>query len=92
MILSLVVEAMDAGAVAFRDQLRLRRQPVLDLVAGPRTLVHVAEVGGARHLVRRRHEIDFGQASARGWQCWGGSCRILSVFIMFHKVKWKGRI
>jgi hypothetical protein len=44
--------------VPFREQMRLRLQPVLHIVSGQRTLVHISEVGSPGHLVRRRHKVN----------------------------------
>lgn len=43
---------MDPGEIAFRDQFRLRLQPMLHLVTGQRTLILITEVGPAGYLVR----------------------------------------
>jgi hypothetical protein len=51
-ILCPVVKPVDGRELAFRDQLRLRRQPVLHLVPVQRTLVEVTEVWLAAHFVR----------------------------------------
>ena len=51
-VLRLVVKPMNPGEVAFRDQFRLGLQPVLHIVPGQRTLVHITEVGPSGHFVR----------------------------------------
>ena len=43
---------MNPGEIAFRDQFRLRLQPVLHLVTGQRTLVLITKVGSTGYLVR----------------------------------------
>ena len=43
---------MDPSLIAFGDQIRLRLEPVLHLVTGPGTLVHITEVGAPGHFVR----------------------------------------
>jgi hypothetical protein len=58
-ILSFIMKAMNAGKIAFRDQFRLSRQPMLHFMAGQRTLIHIAEVGAAGHFIRRGREISF---------------------------------
>src|ERR1035437_217951 len=47
-----VMETVSPGLVPFREQLRLGLQPVLHLVPGQRTLVHITEVGPSGHLLR----------------------------------------
>ena len=83
-----VVKAMNARLVAFRDQVRLRFEPVLHLVAGQRTRILVAEIGAARDFVRRRRENLFRRIQVRHR---GGPGRVgrrlglrLRMFIMFH--------
>jgi hypothetical protein len=51
-ILRPIVKTMDAGAIAFRDQFRLGRQPVLHLVTGQRTSIFIGEVSLPGHFVR----------------------------------------
>jgi hypothetical protein len=46
------MKTVNPGQVAFRDQLLLGLQPVLYLVPGLRTLVHITEVGPSGHFVR----------------------------------------
>jgi len=53
------METVDAGAVAFRREFRLRFEPVLHIVAGLGTLVFVGEVGPARDFIRRGRKVDF---------------------------------
>ena len=50
---------MNAGEFAFREQLRLGRQPMLHFVPLLRTLVHITEVGPSGHFVRCRRKINF---------------------------------
>jgi hypothetical protein len=50
--LRFVVKSMCAGAIAFRDQLRLGIQPVLHMLALRRTLVHIAKIGPPGDFVR----------------------------------------
>ena len=54
-----VVEPMRPGKVAFLDQLRLGRQPMLHIVTWPRTFVHVAKISPSGHFVNRRRKISF---------------------------------
>ena len=58
-VLHLVVKPMNPGEIAFRDQFRLRLQPVLNIMTGQRTLVLITEVSPAGHLVRCRRKINF---------------------------------
>lgn len=51
-VLCLVMEAVDPSEIAFREQFRLRGQPVLHLASGQRTFVHISEVGLSGHSVR----------------------------------------
>ena len=46
-----VMKAVHPGEVPFREQMRLSLQPVLQIVSGQRTLVHITEVGPPGHLV-----------------------------------------
>jgi len=46
------MKTVNPGEFAFREQLRLGLQPVLHIVSGPRTLVHITEVGPSGHFVR----------------------------------------
>ncbi len=50
---------MNAREVAFRDQFRLRRQPMLHMLPLQRTVVHITEVGSSRHFVGGRRKVDF---------------------------------
>ena len=51
-ILRPVMEAVNPGEVAFREQLGLGLQPVLHIVPGLRALVHITEVRPSGHFVR----------------------------------------
>ncbi len=42
---------MNPGKVAFRKQFRFGLQPMLNLVAGLRALVHISEIGLSGHLI-----------------------------------------
>ena len=46
------MKTVSPGEVPFREQMRLGLQPVLHIVSGQRTLVHITEVGPPGHLVR----------------------------------------
>ena len=46
------MKTVNPGKLAFREQLRLGLQPVLHIVPGERTLVHITEVGPSSHFVR----------------------------------------
>jgi hypothetical protein len=68
-ILCPVMKTVNPSKVAFRDQLRFGRQPVLHIVPGLRPLVHVIEVCPSGHFIRRRHETNCAltQVHSRGW-------------------------
>ena len=55
-ILCPVMKTVNPSKVAFRDQLRFGRQPVLHIVPGLRSLVDIIEVCPSGHFIRRRHE------------------------------------
>ena len=78
---------MDARPAAFRDQLRLRLQPMLHLVAGQGALVFISEVSPPGHLVRCRRESVFVPAQSRRGGPGSGDrvlVLILGKFIMSH--------
>ena len=50
---------MNPRLVAFRDQIRLRFEPVLHLVAGPGTVVFVGKIRLACDLVWRWYKVNF---------------------------------
>src|ERR1035438_9889932 len=47
-----VMKTVNPGEFAFREQFRLGFQPMLHLVPGQRTLVHITEVGLSGHFIR----------------------------------------
>ncbi len=49
---------VNPGEVPFREQIRLSLQPVLHIVSGQRTLVHITQVSSPGDLVRRRHKVN----------------------------------
>ena len=55
--LRLVMKSVDAGPVAFFEQLRLGLQPMLHVVSRARTLVHVTEVCFSGNFVSRGRKI-----------------------------------
>jgi hypothetical protein len=57
-ILCPVMKTVNPGEVAFREQLRFGRQPVLHIVPGLRTLVDIIEVCPSGHFVRRWCKIS----------------------------------
>jgi hypothetical protein len=79
---------MHAGEVAFREQLSLSLKPMLHLVAGQRTLVHITEVCPSGHFVRGGRKISFSLAQGcnRGWLWCAGRfwVSVLGEFIVFH--------
>ena len=46
------MNTVSPGKVPFREQMRLGLQPVLHIVPGLRTLVHITEVGSSGHFIR----------------------------------------
>ena len=67
-ILCPVMKTVNPGEVAFSDQLRFGRQPVLHVVPGLRTLVDIIEVCPSGHFVRRWHKTNWAlvQVHSRG--------------------------
>ena len=59
------MKAVAAGQIAFRNQIRLRLQPMLHLMAGLGTLIFIGKVSFPGHLIRRGCEIYFIGACAR---------------------------
>ena len=57
-ILCPVMKTVNPSKVAFRDQLRFGRQPVLHIVPGLRSLVDIIEVCPSGHFVRRWHKTN----------------------------------
>ena len=47
---------MGAGTGAFGQQVRLRVQPMLDIVSRLGTVIEISEIGSPGHFVRRRHK------------------------------------
>ncbi len=47
-----IVKPMRTGAFSFLEQLCLSRQPMLDIVAWQRTLVHISEVCLSGYFIR----------------------------------------
>jgi hypothetical protein len=45
------MKTVNPGEVPFREQMRLSLQPVLHIVSGQRTLIHITEVGPSGHFV-----------------------------------------
>ena len=65
----------------FRDQLRFRFQPMLDIVAGLRSRIHIIAVSLFGHFVRCGGEIFHGCRSGGS-----GIVLILAVMFVFHPV------
>ena len=88
------MKAMDACAIAFRDQFGLGGEPVLHLVTGKRTLVYVGEVCPPGHFVRRRHKINSVRAQVvhlGGLWCANRlGVLIGEISLVFHKCKMAG--
>jgi len=68
-ILCPVMKTVNPSKVAFRDQLRFRRQPVLYIMAGLRSLVDIIEVCPSGHFIRRWHKTNCAlvQVPRRSW-------------------------
>ena len=68
-ILCPVMKTVNPSEVAFRDQLRFGRQPVLHIVAGLRSLVDIIEVCPSGHFIRRWHKTNCAlvQVPRRSW-------------------------
>ena len=68
-ILCLVMKTVNPSKVAFRDQLRFGRQPVLYIMAGLRSLVDIIEVCPSGHFIRRWHKTNCAlvQVPRRSW-------------------------
>jgi hypothetical protein len=60
------------------EQLRLGFQPMPHIVAMLRTLIHVAEIGPAGHLARRRLSFILIQVRRRGWP------PVIGVFLLLN--------
>ena len=68
-ILCPVVKTVNPSKIAFRDQLRFGRQPVLYIVPGLRSLVDIIEVCPSGHFIRRWHKnvSALVQVHSRSW-------------------------
>jgi len=68
-ILCPVMKTVNPSKVAFRDQLRFGRQPVLYIMAGLRSLVDIIEVCPSGHFIRRWHKTNCAlvQVPRRSW-------------------------
>ena len=68
-ILCPVVKTVNPSKIAFRDQLRFGRQPVLYVVPGLRSLIDIIEVCPSGHFIRRRHEANCAwvRVPSRSW-------------------------
>ena len=68
-ILCPVMKTVNPSKVAFRDQLRFGRQPVLYIVPGLRSLVDIIEVCPSGHFIRRWHKTNCAlvQVHSRSW-------------------------
>lgn len=87
-ILCPVVITVNPGQIAFREQLRLGCQPMLDIVSWQRTLIHIGEIGPPGHFVGRHRKIIFVLVRVRGRNMLWFTGRFLVVgeFIVFHEV------
>jgi len=52
------MKTVNPSKVAFRDQLRFRRQPMLHIMPGLRSLVDIIEVCPSGHFIRRGHKTN----------------------------------
>ena len=68
-ILCPVMKTVNPSKVAFRDQLRFGRQPVLYIVPRLRSLVDIIEVCPSGHFIRRWHKTNCAlvQVHSRSW-------------------------
>ena len=68
-ILCSVMITVNPSEVAFRDQLRFGRQPVLYIVPRLRSLVDIIEVCPSGHFIRRWHKTNCAlvQVHSRSW-------------------------
>ena len=68
-ILCPVVKTVNPSEIAFRDQLRFGRQPVLYVVPGLRSLVDIIQVCPSGHFIRRWHKnvSALVQVHSRSW-------------------------
>ena len=68
-ILCPVVKTVNPSKIAFRDQLRFGRQPVLYVVPGLRSLVDIIQVCPSGHFIRRWHKTNCAlvQVHSRSW-------------------------
>jgi hypothetical protein len=68
-ILCPVMKTGNPNKVAFRDQLRFGRQPVLDIVPGLSSLVDIIEVCPSGYFIRRWHKANCAliQVLRRSW-------------------------
>ena len=68
-ILCPVMKTVNPSKVAFRDQLRFGRQPVLYIVPRLRSLVDIIEVCPSGHFIRRWHKTNCAlvQVHSRIW-------------------------
>ena len=68
-ILCPVMKTVNPSEVAFRDQLRFGRQPVLYIVPGLRSLVDIIEVCPSGHFIRRWRKTNCAlvQVPRRSW-------------------------
>ena len=68
-ILCPVMKTVNPSEVAFRDQLRFGRQPVLYIVPRLRSLVDIIEVCPSGHFIRRWHKTNCAlvQVPRRSW-------------------------
>jgi len=69
-ILCPVMKTVNPSEVAFRDQLRFGRQPVLYIVPRLRSLVDIIEVCPSGHFIRRWHKTNCAvvQVHSRSWK------------------------
>jgi hypothetical protein len=89
LLLCPIMIAVNPGEITLRDKIRLGRQPVLHIVPGLRTLVHIIEICPSGHFVWRRHKLNLTSVRVRGcgWGRCTGRCLVLNlgVFMVSHK-------
>jgi hypothetical protein len=88
-VLCAVMKTVNPGKIAFRQQLFLGLQPVLDIVAGLRSLVHIVEISPSGHFVGEWHKVIRGlfQVVSRcePFSIFECSALLMRMSVVFHK-------
>ena len=78
--------AVDPGKIAFRQQLLFGLQPVLDIVTGLRSLIHIIEVSPSGHLVWRWDKVIWGLVQVvRRYSIFEFLALLMRMSVVFHK-------